>query len=384
MRGPWISIAYLAVWGYLLYGIGSATPYLRADLHLTDFEAGLHASALAVGVLAAGFSADAIGRVIRPGGLFDLAVASFVAGIVLVALAPFLAVSLLGAFLLGLGGGTLGTQVNLHLVRSGGGDSRRLMGQANAISMLTAACAPLVIGLAVSGLHAWRAALLLPIVAFLILTALRPRDSSRSRPVRPPRATLPSAYWFAWLLLVLGVSIEFSFVVWGSTIVGRRTGVSDADATLLASLFVAGMFAGRAAIGRGFGGRRSPRLVLSAGLAMAMLGAALVWISTTPAVSALGLFLGGLGTSALWPVGLTVAFASSPGAQLEASARATLASGVAVLVAPSALGLASDVVGVMSAWLIIIALGAVALAVLAVTPRRPAGSPPSERALQGS
>src|SRR5450759_4775167 len=81
MRGPWISISYVAVGGYLLYGIGSATPYLRADLHLTDFEAGLHASALAVGVLAAGFSADAIARVIRPGGLFDLAVASIVAGL---------------------------------------------------------------------------------------------------------------------------------------------------------------------------------------------------------------------------------------------------------------------------------------------------------------
>ena len=384
MRGPWISISYLAVWGYLLYGIGSATPYLRADLHLTDFEAGLHASALAVGVLAAGFSADAIARVIRPGGLFDLAVASIVAGIVLVALAPFLAVSLVGAFLLGLGGGTLGTQVNVHLVRSGGDDSRRLIGQAGAVTMITAASAPLAIGLATSGLHAWRAALILPIVAFLVLTALRPRDSSRGRPVRVPRAKLPTPYWFAWLLLVLGVSIEFSFVVWGSTIVGRRTGVSDADATLLASLFVAGMFGGRAAVGRGFGGRRSPRLVLSAGLIMAMLGAGLVWISTEPALSALGLFLGGVGTAGLWPVGLAVAFASSPGAQLEASARATLGSGLAVLVAPSALGLASDAIGVVSAWLIIIALAAVALAVLAVTPRQPTGSPAPENARQRS
>jgi len=380
MRSSWISISYLAVWAYLLYGIGSATPYLRADLRLTDFEAGLHASALAVGVLAAGFSADAIGRLVRPGGLFDLSVANIVAGIVLLVLAPFLAISLAGAFLLGMGGGTLGTQVNLHLVRFGGVDSRRLMGQANAISMLTAAAAPLIIGLATFGLHAWRAALLLPIVAFLILTALRPRDSSIGRPARAPRAELPTAYWFVWLLLVLGVSMEFSFVVWGSTIIGRRTGVSDADATLLASLFVAGMFAGRAAVGRGFGARRSPRLVLSAGLTLAMIGAGVVWISTTPALSALGLFLGGLGTAGLWPVGLSVAFASSPEAQLEASARATLGSGVAVLVAPSALGLASDAVGVVSAWLIIIALAAVALAVLTVTPRQPLQPPSPERA----
>ena len=114
-----------------------------------------------------------------------------------------------------------------------------------------------------------------------------------------------------------------------------------------------------------------------------MIGAGVVWISTAPAVSALGLFVGGLGTAGLWPVGLAVAFASSPGAQLEASARATLGSGLAVLVAPSALGLASDAVGVMSTWLIILALGAVALAVVAVTPRQPA-QPPAERGRQPS
>src|ERR1035437_4196271 len=248
MRGSWISISYLAVWGYVLYGIGSATPYLRADLHLTDFEAGLHASALAVGILASGFIADAVARVVRPGRLSDIAFVSIVAGLIFVALAPFLALSLAGAFLIGLGGGTLLTHVNVHLVRSGGDDSRRLIGQANAVTMITAASAPLAIGLAASGLHAWRVALFLPIMGLLVLTALRPRDSSRGRPVRVPRAKLPTPYWFVWLLLALGVAIEFSFVVWGSTVVGRRPGVSDADATLLAGLFVTGMFVGRGAV----------------------------------------------------------------------------------------------------------------------------------------
>ncbi len=376
-------MSYLAAWAYLLYGIGSATPYLRTDLGLTDFEAGLHASALAVGVLVAGASADAIARRIRRGGLLDLAVVSLIAGIALVALAPFLAISLAGAFLLGLGGGALGTQVNVQLVRVGGDNSRRLISQANAISMVTAASAPLAIGLATSGLHAWRVALLLPIVPFLLLTALRPRSSGQGTTVRLPRASLPAAYWFVWLLLVLGVSIEFSFVCWGSTIVGRRTGVSDADATLLASLFVAGMFAGRAAIGRGLGAHRSPRLILSTGLMVVMLGAGLVWASTMPALSGLGLFIGGLGTAAIWPIGISAALATSPRAYLEASARATLASGVAVFLAPSALGLLSDMVGVVSAWPIIIVFAAAALAVLAVTPQTPGTQPRTTRLLAG-
>jgi predicted MFS family arabinose efflux permease len=180
---------------------------------------------------------------------------------------------------------------------------------------------------------------------------------------------LPAAYWFAWLVLVLGVSIEFSFVFWGSTIVANRTGLSSADATLLASLFVAGMFTGRAAVGRGFGAGRAPRGILAAGLVVVLVGASLVWVSPLPVVSGIGLFVGGLGLAPVWPVGLTVALKSAPAAPLSAAARSTLASGTAVLLAPSALGLASDFVGVAGAWPIILALGCAALAVLAVTPR---------------
>ena len=100
-----------------------------------------------------------------------------------------------------------------------------------------------------------------------------------------------------------------------------------------------------------------------------LLGAGLVWVSTMPAVSALGLFLGGLGTAGLWPIGLAVALQTAPKAPFQASARATLGSGFAVLLAPSALGLAADKVGVVGAWTIIPALAVAALVVVAITPR---------------
>jgi predicted MFS family arabinose efflux permease len=369
IRATWTAYAYLSVWGYVLYGLGNATPYLRADLALTDFQAGLHASALAVGVLMAGVTADQVARWVGTRWLLDLAVACLVLALGLVVLAPNLPVSLSGALLIGFGGGLLGTDINVRLIRPDGVETRRVMGQANALSMVTAAAAPVAIGLAVAGLHAWRLALLVPVAAFLALALIRPRASEARSSVRPPRMRLPAAYWFAWLVLVLGVSIEFSFVFWGSTIVANRTGLSSADATLLASLFVAGMFTGRAAVGRGFGAGRAPRGILAAGLVVVLVGASLVWVSPLPVVSGIGLFVGGLGLAPVWPVGLTVALQSAPAAPLSAAARSTLASGTAVLLAPSALGLASDFVGVAGAWPIILALGCAALAVLAVTPR---------------
>jgi fucose permease len=211
--------------------------------------------------------------------------------------------------------------------------------------------------------------LILPVVAFVLLTLIRPREREARDQVRVPHAKLPGAYWFAWLLMGLGVSIEFSFVFWGSTMVGKQTGLSRADATVLASLFVAGMFVGRAAIGRGLGAGRAARSILSAGLVVVLAGSSLVWVSTMPVLSGLGLFLGGLGTAGMWPVGLSVALQIASKAQLQAAARASLASGFAVLLAPSALGLAADYIGVAGAWTIIPSLAVAALVVLAITPR---------------
>lgn len=366
-----MAFSYLAIWGYLLYGLGNATPYLREDLRLTAFEAGLHASALAIGVLTAGVTADAVARWMGTSRLLDVSVAILVAAIALVVVAPVLPLSLAGAFLMGLGGGSLGTHVNVQIGRASATDSRKMMGQANAWSMVTAAAAPLAIGLAAVFLHTWKIALLAAIVALIGLTLVRPRATGRTALVRMPRSSLPARYWMSWLFMVLAVSIEFSFVFWGSTMVARKTAISSADATLLVSLFVAGMFAGRAAIGRGLGARRGSRGLMAVGLAIVLTGASLIWVSTAPALAGLGLFLGGLGTAGLWPIGIAVALQIAPKAQFEASARATLASGFAVLIAPSALGLLADEVGVVSAWPVILLVAAAALVVVAVTP--PAG-----------
>ena len=365
----WINYAYLATWSYLLYGLGNATPYLRSELGLTDFQAGLHGSALAVGVLVAGVGVDFLARHVGSRWLLDLGVLGFLVGVTAIALAPALSVSLAGALILGMSGGTLGTQVNVNLSRADSTTSRRLLSQANAVSMVTAGAAPVAMSLAVQGLGAWRVAMFLPVAAGLAMSAVRPRHEERRADVRMPSGRLPLAYWFVWLFILVAVSIEFSFVFWGSTIVARQTGIADADATLLASLFVAGMFLGRAALGRGLGGEINPRILLTCGLVVVLAGAGLVRIATVPALSGLGLFLGGAGTSALFPIGMAIAMDRAGRARFEAAARATLAAGMAVLLAPSVLGLASDAVGVASAWPIIMVLAVAGLVVVAITPR---------------
>jgi fucose permease len=370
VRPVWVPFSYLAIWGYILYGLGNAVPYLHADLHLSDFEAGLHSSAMAVGLLLAGIGADPVVRRIGTQRLLRFAVMLLVASLALIMFAPGLPVSLTGALLLGLGGGVLVIDVNVGLGKAGGSETRKLLVQANAISVAAAGLAPLAIGLAASALNAWRLALLIPVVALLALAAISPREPEAGGTTRAPSVALPKAYWFAWLLLMLSVSIEFSFVFWGSTIVAKQTGVPGDAATLLASLFVVGMLAGRVAIGRGLGAGHASHRLLAVGLCGAMAGAALVWVSPIPAVSALGLLVGGAGTAGLFPIGLSIALDTAPLAQMKAAARVNLAAGGAALVAPSALGLAADAVGVVTAWLLVLGLAACAMVVLAMTPRR--------------
>jgi MFS family permease len=368
LNATWTTFSYLAVWAFVLYGLGSATPYIRDDLALTGFEAGLHASALAVGLLISGATADALARRIGAGPLLDLAALDLTVAVVLVAVAPTLPISLAGAFLIGIGGGLLVTHVHAALGRSADVSLRRLLAQANALAMVTAAAAPIALGLAAAYLHAWRIALLLPIVGVVALMAFRPRGDEAPVLVRGPRSSLPPSYWFVWTFIVITEAIEFSFVFWGSTVVSRRTGISSADATLLASLFIIGMFAGRAAVGAGIGAGRGIRFLMAAGLAAIFVGGGLVWLSSNQVVSGLGLCLSGLGAAGMWPLGVTVALQSAPDAQMQASARTTLASGLAVLLAPSALGLVADKVGILVAWPTILGLAAAALVVLAVTP----------------
>jgi MFS family permease len=368
----WAAFGYLGLWSYFLYGLGTATPYLRADLGLSGFEAGLHASAVAIGVLLAGLAAEEIGARLSSGRMLELAVAAIGLGIGCVAVAPVAAMSLGGALLFGIGGGILTTQLNVQLNSAGGAVARKLMGRANALAMLTAVVSPLAIGLAASMLNQWRVALLIPIAGLVALRTIAPTDRTSRPKVRLPRTGVPMGFWFAWLFLVIAVAIEFSFVYWGSSVVGLRTGVGSADATLLASCFVAGMFTGRAAIGGGIGARIPGRVMLAGGLVVVLLGAAVVWASTAPALSGVGLFLGGLGLAGGWPIGIGLALHHAPKAQLAASARTTLGAGVAMLVAPAALGLASDGVGIVAAWPIVMALAVAGIAVLAVSPRAPA------------
>jgi fucose permease len=77
-------------------------------------------------------------------------------------------------------------------------------------------------------------------------------------------------------------------------------------------------------------------------------------------VSLTGLFLTGLGIANLYPITLSLALGLAPGRSDTASARATLAVGTAIMLAPLALGALADALGLQAAHAVVPALLALA------------------------
>jgi MFS family permease len=251
--------------------------------------------------------------------------------------------------------------------------------RANAVASLVGVTAsPFIGAIAATGISGRLGLLVLvPLLGWLLWMILANRSSHTAAPVAPPPAepvepaepagrARPGSVARRWFAIVMAVSVEFCYVVWGVTRL-RATGIDTSFAAILGITFSVGMTAGR------FAGpwiiRRLPAVPFGASVAAA--GTLLVaFTDAWPSVAA-GLVIAGLGVATLYPVTLTQLMAvpglrSSHGASLGA-----FASGTAIVVAPIALASLSGVVDLRLAFLIPIPL----LAILVVLHGRSARTP---------
>jgi MFS family permease len=362
----------MACQGYLIYVIGLITPYVRDDLGVPAWAAALPNSAMAIGLLAGGALAGRVIARIGPRYAVRAWAGTMALAGVLLAIPVSLAPILVGAFIFGVSVGGILVHVNSALGIGPRGGT--LLTRANVWSVVGGLAGPLIIAAAAISVGWWFGTLV-PIPLLVALVFVVPASPARDRPAAGGDAggRLPSLYWITWLFLALSIGAEFSFVVWGSQVVVAQAGITDVEGTGLASLYVLGILTGRLALSAGLGHGSRSIVVLRGGTALAVAGAAVTGLATEPAVAGFGLLLGGLGISAIYPLGISLALAHAPGAPVRASARLTAASGVAILCAPLGLGFVAGALGVPTAWLIV--LGMLALALVIVL-RIPAPSTP--------
>jgi len=174
------------------------------------------------------------------------------------------------------------------------------------------------------------------------------------------------------------IAIEFSIVFWASSLIGVRTGAGTSEATTAAAAFLLGMIVARAAVSTGLGTRTSRAGVMTFALLLVVVGIVGTWQATSVALSAVALFVAGLGVGPLYPVGVAFSLSLVTGAPEAAAARTTLASGVAILSAPFILAVAAEQVGLVHAWPSLAGIALLAIAMLVLTR---ADSTPDERTM---
>ena len=359
-RFTWLTYLSLAFYAYFLNVLGPITPFLKDELQLSYTISSFHFTAFAVGILLVGLSGHLVVQQIGRQrslwlGLFGM---SLSAVLLLLGRSPILTIG--AAFLMSLIGSLILIVVPAALSDQHDELKAVALSEANVIASLFSTVAPLLVGWFAQWQGQWRYALgiiaLTPIFMFVSLgKAGDPTLSSAHLVSTPSDKSLPRLFWVYWAALFLGVAVEFCMVFWSADYLEQVLGLIKADAAQAVSLFLAAMIVGRAA-GSRLVQRFPTHSVVSISILVAGLGFLLFWRTETVLLGLSGLFLTGLGVANLYPLILALAIGAANGNTVQAGARATLASGTAILALPLALGRFADAVGIRLAFGVVLVL----------------------------
>ncbi|MFJ8741077.1 MFS transporter [Embleya sp. NPDC127516] len=403
-RATWLLYLHMAAFGYFLYCFGPSVTLLGDDLGVSNAVAALHSTAYAAAGVLIALLGDRPMRRFGRGRTLWAGCVLLSAGVLAYCAAGTPAVSLSAALLCGFGAflvvNVAGTALADHHGPIAGPSA---LSEANGLAAGVGMAAPLLIGVLDSSGAGWRWAMILVPALFGTLALAFARtpipDLPRTTPAPPPvtgasggpsgsggspgpgwspgspgpgeslesgeprgsgespesgksRGSLPTAYWWAWLLTVCSVAVEFSLSLWASTLLRDRTGMSESAAATAMTAVVAGLFLGRMA-----GGRLALRIALDrlygGAVAVNLVGFALFWSATVPWLAYVGLFVSGLGMSVQFPLATAAAIRAAAGRTDLAVSRLAVATTLAAGGAPFLLGLATDLMPVRTAFLLL-------------------------------
>jgi fucose permease len=359
-RFTWLAYLSLAFYGYFLNGLGPITPFLKDELELTYTVSSFHFTAFAVGILLVGLGGHLLIQCIGKQrslwlGLFGMSLSAL---LLLVGRSPIITIG--AAFLMGLIGSLILAIVPAALSDQHGEMKAVALSEANVIASLFATSAPLLVGWFAHTIGNWRWALgLMAGIPILMFLGLGKNSSTSVTSAAEERTqanqSLSSLFWIYWVGIVLGVSVEFCMIFWSADYMEQVLGLSKADAAQAVSLFLAAMIVGRV-LGSRLVQHFSTRAVVTVSIFIAGMGFLLFWRTDNTLIGLSGLFLTGLGVANLYPLILSLAISAANGNTVQAGARATLASGTAILALPLILGSFADAVGIRSAYGVVVLL----------------------------
>ncbi len=350
----------LAFYGYFLNILGPITPFIKSELKLTYTVSSLHFTAFAVGILLFGLAGHlVIERLGRWHSLWLGVIGMSLSAVILIfGKTPWLTIE--ACFLMGLIGSLI-LAITPAAMSEQHGDQRAIaISESNVIASLVAMAAPLLVGWSARLIGDWRLALscvaLTPLIFYPALgKGLKLTNTPAPQPGQVVKHGLPVLFWFYWVALVLAVSVEFCMISWSADFLETVLKMQKTDASQAVSLFFAAMIIGRFSTSLLVQRFAAQKLVI-ASIILASFGFLVFWKTGFVAGGLAGLFLTGLGVAGLYPILLSLGMGVAEGNTVEASARATLASGTAILTLPLVLGRLADSVGIEMAYGVVVFL----------------------------
>jgi MFS family permease len=373
-RLTWVAYLVLAWFAYLQAAPGLVIGHLRDELGMSYSTGGLHVAAFAAGALVAGVVSARLERAVGRRGLFWSAAALMGAGAIGLTAGRIAPLTVGSVLVMGVGGGTLLVTIQAALADHHGERRAVALAEANVAASIAYVALIGVLSLTAALDLGWRVALLVslavPVVAWwsnrrLAIDAPPPSQVEHGR--------LPGVFWIAGAMLFCTTAAEWCITAWGATFVEDAAGVSTDTAVALMAGYFAGVLAGRV-LGSRLARRHDPARLLGLALAVTAVGFAILWPSRAPLPALAGLSLVGLGVGNLFPMGIAVTVALVPARASLASGRAVVMTSFAVLLAPLTVGTLADSTSLRAAFAVVpvvLALAAGALVLVRrLAPRR--------------
>ncbi|MGA7393459.1 MAG: MFS transporter, partial [Terrimicrobiaceae bacterium] len=347
-RGPvtWLCYLMSGFFMYLLAIQGNIIPFLRSELRLSYGAVILHSSAFAAPGFVTGMFGDWLIRRYGRRRVLWLGVLGMSTGAVLLCVASAAWFSIGSCALMGASGGLIWIVVTAVLSELHGDRRNVALAEASAVAYAFGIVAPLVMSLCLSVASSWRNAVLVGVVfgAIILLWFGRTPLPDSAVSSTSGHASLPAPYWIYWCALTMAVAIEFCILLWAPEFLQQVVGLSAASSAAAAAVFGLGMLTGRTAASSLLRVIAAQRLFPLA-LLVTCLGFLIYWALPRPSMALVGLFVLGLGVALLYPLTLGLAMGAAGTRADTASARASLAGALGILVTPAVLGGLADKVG---------------------------------------
>lgn len=371
-KATWLTYLLMGAYGMWVYAFGASGVLLRDEQGTTRTVAALHGSAWALGVVIMSLFNARVTAALGRGKALRVGAIVMIIGILLYTSGLPTAVTLLGALVEALGGALVIAGVSAFVSVQQGPAAPAALSEASALGAFLGLVGAFAVGLGVILTIGWRPALWLLVGLLVVVEILRGRNlasynigevAHQAGRVRD----LPPLFWWTAIAMLPAAGVELCVALWSADLLRDRGGLGSGAATAALACFGAGLTIGRIS-GSRIAERVNPEWLLACAFALSGVSVLLLLWTTNGLLMMVLLFVIGLVVAMHWPLAIGRCIRCAPELSDRASGTGVLAAGLAIMVAPFALGAMADAWGLQAAFLIVPVLAALGVVLVLVRP----------------